>query len=351
MSHDWHKALVTPATSIQETIKVIDKEALRIALVVDEQQQLKGVVTDGDIRRALLQHIPLGNAVSEIMNPNPKSVSINDSKARILAAMERDKLLQIPILDGGVLVGLETLQHLLQRTRYDNPVFLMAGGFGTRLKPLTDNCPKPLLKVGGKAILETILESFVEAGFHRFYISTHYMPEMIQSHFGDGSKWNVTIEYVHEEEPLGTGGALGLLPDNIPQLPLIMMNGDVLTKVDFEQLLDYHLKQKSLATMCVQEYSYQVPYGVIQGRGNQILSMEEKPVHKFFVNAGIYVIDPILIQSVPENQRIDMPTLLEQQIAAEKSVTMFPLHEYWLDIGKMPDFEQAQHDFSKDFAR
>ncbi|WP_347361358.1 nucleotidyltransferase family protein, partial [Vibrio vulnificus] len=190
---------------------------------------------------------------------------------------------------------------------------LMAGGFGTRLRPLTDNCPKPMLKIGNKPILETVIRSFIKAGFVNFYISTHYMPELIHAHFGDGSEFGVNITYVHEESPLGTGGALGLLPNDLPKdLPLIMMNGDVLTKVDFQRLLDFHVSHDADATMCVREYDYQIPYGVINGEGNKITSMVEKPIQRFFVNAGIYVVSPRVIQSVPENHRIDMPTLLEQ---------------------------------------
>jgi NDP-sugar pyrophosphorylase family protein len=168
---------------------------------------------------------------------------------------------------------------------------------------------------------------------------------MIQAHFGDGSKWNVKITYVHEESPLGTGGALGLLPETTPDLPLIVINGDVLTNVDFERVLEFHLKHSPAATMCVRDYEYQVPFGVIEGDGNRITGMVEKPVHRFFVNAGIYVIGSDLRRSVLKNQRLDMPTLLENAIASSNDVLMFPIHEYWLDIGRMDDFEKAQRDF------
>lgn len=349
MPQDWKKVLITPDATIQEAIETIDREGLRIVLVVDHQGKLLGTITDGDVRRALIKHKSLESPVSEIMNANPKFAEIHESKARLIQLMEQGNLLHMPLLKDGVLVGLETLQHLMVAPRYDNPVFLMAGGFGTRLKPLTDNCPKPLLKVGGKPILETILESFIEYGFHRFYISTHFMPEMIRAYFGDGSKWGVSIEYIHESSPLGTGGALGLLPKDLPNLPLIMMNGDVLTKVDFEKLLAYHVDHDAIATMCVREYSYQVPYGVIKSEGHRIVSMVEKPSYKFFVNAGIYVLDPAVVQKVTVDQCIDMPTLLEQQIGENAFVSMFPLHEYWLDIGKMNDFEKAQIDFLRDF--
>jgi NDP-sugar pyrophosphorylase family protein len=222
----------------------------------------------------------------------------------------------------------------------------MAGGFGTRLRPLTNNCPKPMLKVGDKPILEQILINFVEAGFYRFYISTHYMPEVISDHFGNGEKWGVNIQYVHEEVPLGTGGALGLLPHDEIDHPMFMMNGDLLTSLNFHSFLEFHESHGSIATMCVREYEHQVPYGVITSEGIYIKSMIEKPVHRFFVNAGIYLLDPKMVRSVEPGTCIDMPTLLEQQIENDNSVTMFPIHEYWLDIGRMDDFQRAQTEFT-----
>jgi NDP-sugar pyrophosphorylase family protein len=204
-----------------------------------------------------------------------------------------------------------------------------------------------MLKVGDKPILEQILQNFVDAGFHRFYISTHYMPEVIRDYFGSGEKWGVSIQYIHEDEPLGTGGALGLLPHGEIDLPLFIMNGDLLTSLNIHSFLEFHENHQSLATMCVREYEYQVPYGVITSEGTKIKSMVEKPVHKFFVNAGIYLLNPEIVKSVEPGTRIDMPTLLEQHIDAGRSVNMFPIHEYWLDIGRLDDFNRAQMDAAK----
>lgn len=259
--------------------------------------------------------------------------------------MSVNGILSIPIIDAGIIIGLETIASVTTSTKYDNPIFIMAGGFGTRLRPLTDNCPKPMLKVGDKPILETVIKSFVRAGFSNFYISTHFLPEVIQNHFGDGKAFNANITYIHEEIPLGTGGALGLLPENLSEsLPLIMINGDVLTNIDFQRLLAFHNSNNADATICVREYDYQIPYGVITGEGNKITSMVEKPVHHFFVNAGIYVVSPSIFKSVPKNHRIDMPTLLEQHMKNNRDILMFPVHEYWLDIGRMDDFKRAQVD-------
>ncbi len=344
MSHTWQNTLITPDCSVREALAVIDKEALRGAIVVDENRKLLGLVSDGDIRRGLLSGISLDDSIEKIMNSQPTVASINTTREQLIELMESKSILSIPIVDKGVVVALHTLQESLSVPKVDNPVFLMAGGFGTRLRPLTNNCPKPLLKVGNKPILEITLLNFIKSGFVNFYISTHYMPEMIQNHFGDGSKWGVSITYIHEELPLGTGGALGLLPDDLPTLPLIMMNGDILTNINLQKLLAFHCNESADATMCVREYEYQIPYGVIQGSNGKVISMEEKPTQFFHINAGIYVVNPVIIEQVKENQKIDMPTLLEQRIKENGSVMMFPIHEYWLDIGRMEDYQRAQVD-------
>ncbi|WP_404970305.1 nucleotidyltransferase family protein [Vibrio campbellii] len=346
MSHCWKSVLIEPSATLLEALEVINKEALRIAIVVGDKNELLGVLTDGDIRRGLLQNLPLTTTVVEVMSVSPITARIGTSGEELAELMESKGILSIPLIDSnGAVVGLETLQHALSKPKRNNPVFIMAGGFGTRLRPLTDKCPKPMLKIGDKPILETVIRSFIKAGFVNFYISTHYMPEQIKAHFGDGQSFGVSISYVHEDEPLGTGGALGLLPKDLPKdLPLIMMNGDVLTKVDFQRLLDFHIENDADATMCVREYDYQIPYGVINGEGNKITSMIEKPIQRFFVNAGIYVVSPRVIRSVPKNYHIDMPTLLEEHMRQREKVLMFPIHEYWLDIGRMDDFNRAQAD-------
>lgn len=344
MSYEWKNILLKPEQPIRDALQLIDSESLRIALVVDEEFRLLGVVTDGDVRRGLLNNLTISSPVSSIMNTKPLTAQLGTPRKELVKFMEREQLLAIPLIEGDKVAGLETLQRVGQYSKYQNPVFIMAGGFGTRLRPLTDNCPKPLLKIGDKPILEIVMNSFISAGFVNFYISTHYLPEMIRDHFGDGDKWNVKITYIHEDTPLGTGGALGLLPENVPDLPLILINGDVLTNVDFERVLDFHNKNNATATMCVRDYEYQVPFGVINGDGNKIVSMVEKPTQRFFVNAGIYVISPEIRKSVELNTRIDMPTLLENFIENQANVLMFPIHEYWLDIGRLEDYKRAQTD-------
>lgn len=342
---DWQSILVQPDCSLEDAIKTLDREGLRIVLVVDDRRRLLGTLTDGDVRRALIRHLPLTVPVSDAMCVTPQVAERTWSRERILSVLEGSQLLQIPVVDEEKhLVGLETLHGLLQKRHRENAVFLMAGGFGTRLQPLTNNCPKPLLKVGTKPILEVILEKFINDGFQRFYISTHYMPEMIRDHFGDGSRWGVNIRYVHEDTPLGTGGALGLLPHDEIIAPIILMNGDLLTNLDFGSLLDFHLGHPAAATMCTRQYEHRIPYGVVESDGHHVRSMVEKPVHQFFVNAGIYVLEPETVKSVVPGTRVDMPTLLEQEIDRGRKVNIFPIHEYWLDIGRMEDFQRAQNE-------
>lgn len=344
MSHKWQNTLIGPTSTIREALQVIDSEALRGAIIVDGNNRLLGVVSDGDIRRGILSGVSLDSPVSNVMNTKPIITSKSASKQQIIELLESKDILSVPLVENGVVIGLHTLHDSLSIQKLDNPVFLMAGGFGTRLRPLTNNCPKPLLKVGDKPILEITLLNFIKSGFVNFYISTHFMPEMIIEHFGDGSKWGVNITYVHEEQPLGTGGALGLLPKDVPKLPLIMMNGDVLTNINFQKLLDFHNNESADASMCVREYEYQIPYGVIQGQDGKITSMEEKPTQLFHINAGIYVVNPEIISQVKVNEKVDMPTLLERKISQQGNIMMFPIHEYWLDIGRMEDYKKAQAD-------
>ena len=339
---DWTEILLSPSDSIELAIQVLHSGGIRIALVVDANNKLLGTVTDGDIRRALITHADMSSSVDRIMNSTPIIAAISDKPNAVMSKMKKLDLLHVPLIDNvGTLVGLETLQHLLEDKKHDNPVFIMAGGFGTRLYPLTEKKPKPLLNVGNKPILEMIINQFIEAGFHNFYISTHYKAEMIRDHFGNGENWNINIKYLHEETPLGTAGSLGLLPNNLPDMPIIMMNGDLLTKINFEHLLDFHHEQEGLVTMCIREYDFQIPYGVVKVEGHGVTKIIEKPVQKFFVNAGIYVLDRNIINNIEGNKYLDMPTFLETKINKGNKVNVFPIHVYWLDIGRIEEYEKA----------
>lgn len=345
MIKNWKKILIKPNSLIKEALEIINSESLQIVLVVDENKKLLGTVTDGDIRRGLLKNITPLDSVNTIMNSQPITANIHSTKEQLIDLMQRNDILSIPLMNGEKIVGLESIKNLLKKTHLPNPVFIMAGGFGTRLKPLTNSCPKPMLKIGNKPMLETVIRGFIKAGFSNFYISTHYMPEIIKNHFGDGSALDINITYVHEDTPLGTGGALGLLPANISDnLPTIMINGDILTNIDYHKLLNFHLANHADATICVREYTYQIPYGVIHSENNKIISMVEKPKYNYHVNAGIYIISSQIIKSVPKNHYIDMPTLLEKHINLNRSILSYPIKEYWLDIGRIDDFKKAQID-------
>ena len=347
---DFSEVTVKISNSLEDAINILNSSGLRIILVTDKKGKLLGTVTDGDIRRAILKKFGMDCKVKKIMNISPITASSSDKHELIMSKMKSMDLLHIPLVDqNGVLVGLKTLQNFIHDKKYDTPVFLMAGGYGTRLYPLTETTPKPLLKVGSQPILETIIDRFIKAGFHNFYISTHFKAEKIHEYFGDGSEWGITIEYINEEFPLGTAGAIGLLPDNLPTLPILVMNGDILTSVNFENLLAFHKKQKGIATMCVREYEVQIPFGVVSIKKNKVKSIQEKPIQKFFVNAGVYVLEPDLVSEIESNKPIDMPHLFEQQIKNGRSVNVFPVYEYWMDIGHKDQFDRANEDIDKIF--
>ncbi len=346
---NWKKVLAAPATPILEVIKIIDDSASGIALIVDSDDHLLGTVTDGDIRRAILRGRALTDPVVSIMNENPSFARVNDDRESIFAPMRHKGIKQIPILDENRrVVNLIMLDDMIKTAKKENWVVLMAGGKGTRLYPLTSDCPKPLLQVGDKPILETILESFIGYGFSRFFISVNYKAEMIEEYFGDGSKWGIQIEYLRESEQLGTAGALSLLPCSTKE-PLLVMNGDLLTKVNFDHLLDFHDEHRADATMCVREYKVQVPYGVVQLDKHRLTGIVEKPVQQFFVSAGVYVLSPQVLDMIPKNKYLDMPSVFDQLIQKKSETAVFPVREYWIDIGRIMDFEKANQEFAEVF--
>lgn len=344
MKH-WRNALVTLDASLREAIGRIDAGSVQIALIVDGTGRLLGTVTDGDVRRALLRGVTLDASVREVMNVNPTRAYSSWERESILALMQSRGLHQIPVVDdAGIVVGLEVLDEFLKVPRHDNWVVLMAGGLGTRLRPLTEDCPKPMLRVGERPILEYILEAFVGYGYHRFFFSVNYLWGMIEEHFGDGSRWGARIEYLKERDRLGTAGALSLLPER-PTMPLFVMNGDLLTKVNFNHLLDFHASHSAVATMCVRSYEHQIPYGVVAMDGHRLLAIKEKPKQRCFVSAGIYVLAPEALDVIEPGSYLDMPSLFETLIGAGRPTAVFPVREYWLDIGRLEDFDQAKGDF------
>lgn len=346
--YNWKNTLLKPTLTMEDAINVLTKESLRIVIVADVDRRILGIVTDGDIRRALVRGCNIKSPVSEFMHKNPLVASSEDSRESIVSMMKEKDVLVVPVVnEQSQVIGVETLSQLLDARKYDNPVFLMAGGFGKRLSPLTDDTPKPLLKVGSKPILETILEQFARYGFHSFFISVHYKADMLKDYFGNGEKWGINIQYVHEKEPLGTAGSIGLLPNF--DLPVIVMNGDLLTKVNFERLLEFHEDSGGSATMCVREYDFEVPYGIIESDENRVRRIVEKPVHSFFVNAGIYIISPELVRSIDGSNYLDMPSFLNSKLDDGEQINVYPVHEYWVDIGRMDEYQLARKNYSEEF--
>ena len=340
--------LVKTAT-IKEALKIIDNGAMQIAIVVDEKDKLIGTITDGDIRRGLLNSLSLDDSIESIIFKTPTVAKISDTKEDILKKALVKKLHQIPIIDdNNKVIGIKEIEELVKPQIKSNKVVLMVGGLGTRLKPLTDNTPKPMLKVGNKPILQTIVEKFAEYGYVNIVMCVNYKSHIIEDFFGDGSDFGVNIEYILEEQRMGTAGALSLLKSK-PTEPFFVMNGDLLTNVNFEHLNDYHMANNAISTMCVREYDFQVPYGVVNLDNGKIISIEEKPVHKFFVSAGIYMLSPEVLDFIPENEFYDMPTLFEKLISENENAVSFPLREYWLDIGRIEEFEKANNEYHEVF--
>jgi dTDP-glucose pyrophosphorylase len=335
--------------TVKDALKTIDKGTMRIAIVVNEDDEVMGVINDGDIRRALLNGYTLDSIIENIYNKSSIICTINQTKEEIFKIAIKNRVYQIAIVDdNNFLVDIQEIGQMLKKTKRPNKVILMAGGLGTRLRPLTKDTPKPLLKVGNKPILETIIESFSKYGFTDIVISVNYKSKMIKDYFGDGNNFNVNIKYLDENTRLGTAGALSLLKEQ-PNEPFFVMNADLLTNVDFIKLLDFHSQENSIATMCVREYDFQVPYGVIETNNSEILAITEKPVHSFFVNAGIYILSPRVLELIPLNKFYDMPTLFNKLIELNKTVLSFPIHEYWLDIGQINDYKQANIEYHEYF--
>lgn len=341
---DLRSILLSPTATLREAVTSIDSAEAKIVIVCDQAGALRGTVTDGDVRRGLLRGLALDAHVSEVMNPNPVTAPVDTSVDQAHMLMRRHGIRQLPLVDqAGHVVELVLID---EGSEEDIWVVLMAGGKGQRLHPLTVETPKPLLPVGGQPLIESLVRRFEDQGFRRIFLSVNYLADQFEAHFGDGSAFGVSIDYLHESEPRGTAGALSALPRT--SAPVIVMNGDVLTSVDFRHLIAFHAEQRATATMCVRQYVFQVPYGVVELDGHKLRAVVEKPKQSFFVNAGIYVLSPEALECIPAEGRYDMTTLFDH-LADEGKVAVFPLREYWLDIGRMADLDQAREDYASIF--
>ncbi len=351
MAKDWRNTLVKEDTNLREVMATIDAAELQVALVVDKSNKLLGLITDGDIRRAILQGKSLGAKAFEFMTVKPKTASKNTDYKRLEHILENKDIHHIPIVDkDGVVIDLITKSSGRLKPNYDNQVFLMAGGLGSRLGELTKDIPKPLLKIGGKPILETIIESFVEQGFSNINLAVNYKKEQIKDYFKDGSKLAAKITYINESKRLGTCGSLSLLEQK-PKLPFFVMNADLLTKTDFKAILDFHSKRSSLATMALRNYEIQIPYGVVESVAEEVMTIREKPIEQYFINAGIYVLEPDAIDYIPKNEYFDMTQLFSQLLEFKQTINSYPIDGYWLDIGHLNELEQANSEYSKLFSK
>lgn len=347
---NWKEVLISPATPLRDALGAIDRAGTQIALVVDAQGRLLGTLSDGDARRALLRGLELSARADAAMHGNPTTVLNSEDRSSILALMRRLGLRQIPVVDqAGVVVGLELVDDFLAVSSRSNWVVVMAGGLGKRLEELTRDVPKPMLKVGSRPLLETILRSFAAAGFRQFYLAVNYKADQIERHFGDGAALGVEIRYLREQKRMGTAGALSLLPEP-PGEPFIVTNADLLTREDHALMLERHIASGAAATMAVREYEMQVPFGVVTERDGEIESIEEKPVQRFVVSAGMYVLSPELLKLVPADQFFDMPSLFDAAARNGLRTRTHQISGYWLDIGRMPDYERANLDFPNVFA-
>lgn len=345
---DTKRLQVAPTDEIRTAILAIDVNELQTALVVDAAGRLLGIVTDGDVRRGLLRGAQLSDSVATIQNEAPLTAPAGASPQYVDALMQRSSLFRIPLVDEAGRVVALAVALPRPAALHDNLVVLMAGGLGTRLGELTRDTPKPLLNVGPHPILETIVEGFCRQGFHRFAISVNYRAEMIERYFGDGSRWGAHITYLREDRRLGTAGALGLLPA-LPQETLLVMNADVLTRVDYRRMLDFHAATGAAATMAVRDYSQEVPFGVVELSEEHVTQLVEKPVTHYFINAGIYALEPECLELVPAGEYYDMTSLLVELLHNTRKVSSFPVHEYWQDVGRPADLSQAREVYSQVF--
>ena len=341
------EALIPAGTVLKEALARLYKSRNGILLLCDREGGLTGTLTDGDIRRAILRGLSFDLPCEAVANQSPITAPEGVDPDRALELMTKSRrvaLNQLPLVDGlGRVRGL-LLKDDFAESPAESPMsaVIMAGGYGVRLRPLTEALPKPMLPVGDRPLMELILNRLKEAGIRRIGITTHYLPEKITDYFGDGSAFGVELTYYAEEKPLGTAGALGLMEP--PTSQVLVINGDILTQVDFSAMLDFHREHRAELSVAVRRYSFQVPYGVLECEGHQVCGLKEKPEYNFMVNAGIYILEPSVWELMPKKGPFNMTDLIEALMAGERTVVSFPILEYWMDVGQPGDYRQAQDD-------
>ncbi|MGI9211530.1 MAG: nucleotidyltransferase family protein [Methylococcaceae bacterium] len=337
----WKKAIIKPESTLQDAIQTLNEISTRILLVCNENGKLLGTLTDGDIRRGLLSGMTLPSPVTSIIHRVPLVVPDGVGRELVFKLMTANRIQQIPVVDTeGFLIGLHLWDEMIVPGDRRNNMVIMAGGMGTRLRPYTETCPKPMLRVAGRPILEHIIERAVREGFIHFILAVHYLAHIIEDHFGDGNRFGVNITYLREKTPLGTAGALSLM-NPVPDLPFLVTNGDVITDIHYGEILDFHQHHTAVATMAVRQHEWQHPFGVVQMNGVDIVCIEEKPIIRRHINAGVYVLSPDSLSHLATDAYCDMPTLFEIIKNRNQRTIAYPMHEPWLDIGYPDDLDRA----------
>lgn len=345
----WEETLIGPDEALEAALNSINASGRGICLVVDAERRLLGTLSDGDVRRAIIGGATLATPCRAVMNSSPTAIAVGAPRRAVLAELRDRQLRHLPILNDGVVVGLAMPADFLSAPVRPNRVVIMAGGKGERLAPLTLDTPKPMLKVGPRPVLETIVRTFAEQGFRRFYLSTNYKADQIEGHFGDGSDFGLEIDYLRETRPLGTCGALSLMPRPLDG-PFILANGDVLMHIDYYGLIEAHEASGADLTVVVREHRIQVPFGVVESGDNVVISITEKPTFAYPVNAGLYVLSEGALALIPPDEPMDMPDLLTQMLAQGLKVRSQRDDGYWIDIGRMSDYDRANAEFGEAFA-
>ena len=337
----WRQTVLPKSSTIEQVVRNLNDHGLKVVLVVDKASKLIGTISDGDIRRGLLRGLDLNSPIDSIIRQDPLVVPLEMGRKSVLQLMAANNIQQIPVVDAQQhLLGLHLWSEVTTPTSRKNLMVIMAGGKGVRLLPHTANCPKPMVIVAGKPILEHIIESAKLEGFHHFVIAIFHLGQMIEDHFGNGEGLGVKIDYLREQSPLGTAGALGLL-DFRPEEPFIVTNGDVITDIRYGELMDFHNRHHASATMAVRAHEWQNPFGVVQTQGIEITGFVEKPLARSHINAGVYALSPEVLDHLTEETRCDMPTLFERLQALDQRTLAYPMHEPWLDVGRPDDLDQA----------
>lgn len=341
----WKRSKIKKDVSIIQALRSITDGGNQMALVVDDDDVLLGVITDSDVRRAMMDGISLEEPSYKIMNSHPFVLKKGMSRDEVIRWMQNSAIHEIPMVnENNQVEGIISFTDYIKKSNKSNPVVIMAGGEGTRLRPLTETCPKPLLKIGNKPILEILLNNLSESGFNNVYMAINYKGEMIKDYFGSGGQFGVNISYIEEKKPMGTAGALRMMQDIIKD-PFLVVNADLLTNLNFDNMLSFHIEENVLATMAVREYIHYIPYGVIDVDEGRIKAIKEKPSRKFFINAGIYALNPDIICKIPEDERYDMTQLFENIIERGFDTAVFPIQDYWLDIGNFESYSRAQKEY------